>query len=456
MKWAKFVSALSIIAIIWAVFAGEAVVKKTPRTDRRIVVTYWEKWGDFEADAMRAVVDDFNKSQDRIFVDFQSVTNIGQKAMLATSGGIPPDVAGLFGPNVAQYAYNNAVIPLDELAQEAGIKREDYITQYYDICTYRGKLWALPSCPASTALHYNRKMLADAGWDPDNPPKTIEELTRLDEMVFKKDGDTIKKMGFLPTDPGWWPWAWSGVFGGKLWDGESKITMTTPENIEAFTWMGSFAKRYGTATVQSFQQGFGSFKSPQNAFMDNKTATVLQGVWMANFIEKFNPELDWGAVAFPYPEDRPELANSTIIDLDILVIPRGAKHPKEAFEFIRYVQTQAAMEKLCSGQKKQSPLANVSEEFIKNHPNPFVELFQDLASSPTAYSTPKTPIWPQWADEIKSATEVINGRIEAEENQGSVRAALQAVQDRMQPKLDNVIRRERALGIYPEKGSVAN
>jgi len=456
MIWTRIVSVLVVSAIAWAVFMSESVIKSKPRTDGRVVVTYWEKWGDFEAEAMRAVVNDFNKSQDKIFVDFHSVTNIGQKAMLATSGGIPPDVAGLFGPNVAQYAYNNAVIPLDELATEAGIKAEDYVPQYYDVCTYRGKLWGLPSCPASTALHYNKVMLAEAGWDPNRPPKTIEELDKLDSMVFEKKGEAITKMGFLPTDPGWWSWCWGSMFGGKLWDGESTITMTSPENIEGFSWMGSFAERYGSSTMQSFKEGFGAFKSPQNAFMDGKTATVLQGVWMANFIEKYKPELQWGAVAFPYPEDRPEMANSTIIDLDVLVIPRGAKHPKEAFEFIRYVQTQAAMEKLCLGQKKHSPLAKVSDEFLSSHPNPNVELFQNLAMSPSAFSTPKTPIWPQWAAEIGAATEAINGKLKDGEKPVSVEQALKKVQDRMQPKLDNVIRRERALGIYPEKSGVAN
>ncbi|MBS1710547.1 MAG: ABC transporter substrate-binding protein [Armatimonadetes bacterium] len=436
-------TAAAAALLVGSVVLSESLVKPEPRKDGRVVVTYWEKWSDFEAEAMRKVVDKFNKSQDKIFVEFSSVSNVAGKTLLATSGGIPPDIAGLFGPNVAQYAYNNAVIPLDEMAAEAGIKRDNYIHQYYDFCTYRGHLWALPTTPASTALHYNRKLLADSGWDPNSPPKTLEELTKLDEMAFKKENGVIVRMGFLPSEPGWWNWAWGPIFGGKFWNGTDKITMTDPNNIEGYTWMGSFAKRYGSGTVQSFQQGFGGFNSAQNAFMDNKVACVLQGVWMANFIEKHNPDLDWGAAPFPYPEKRPDLANSSLLDLDILVIPVGAKHPKEAFEFIKFVQQQENMELLCLGQKKHSPLAQVSPGFFENHPNPNIELFQNLSKSGTTLAPPKTPIWPQWSDEINTMVQSINSGSKTPEQ------ALRDVQTKMQPILDNCLRHERALGIQP-------
>ena len=61
----------------------------------RVTITYWEKWTGFEADAMRSVVDDFNASQDRIFVEMSAVSQIDRRLVLATAGGVPPDVAGI-------------------------------------------------------------------------------------------------------------------------------------------------------------------------------------------------------------------------------------------------------------------------------------------------------------------------------------------------------------------------
>ena len=60
--------------------------------DGKIHVTYWEKWVSFEGVAMQQVVDAFNRSQDRIVVDYYPVSQVDQKTLVATAGGDPPDV----------------------------------------------------------------------------------------------------------------------------------------------------------------------------------------------------------------------------------------------------------------------------------------------------------------------------------------------------------------------------
>ena len=95
----------------------------------RVTVTYWEKWSDFEADAMRKVVDDFNRSQDKIYVDYLSVSGVDQKTLLSTASGIPPDLAGLYGPNVALYKQYDAVMDLTDMANAAGIVRDRFIPE---------------------------------------------------------------------------------------------------------------------------------------------------------------------------------------------------------------------------------------------------------------------------------------------------------------------------------------
>lgn len=428
---------LGILVLVASFWMSEDIVKEEPRKDGRVIVTYWEKWTNFEADAMRAVVDDFNKSQDKIWVEYLSVSGITQKTLLATAAGVPPDLAGLASISTVQYAFHNALTPLDEWAEEAGIKREDYVPVYYDLCTYQGDLYALPTTPATIALHYNKDHMKEVGWDANQPPKTFEELDELAERLETRSSGEIRRMGFLPTEPNWWPWAWGYYFGGEMWDGKSQITMTDPQIVKAYEWVQGYGQKYGFGNMKTFGEGFGGFDSPQNAFFDGKVSMVQQGVWMFNFIEKNRPNMDWGASLMPYPADHPELQGSALVDLDIIVIPKGAKHPKEAFEFLRYTQTQAAMEKLCLGQKKQSPLVNVSDSFYENHPNPYIELFADLAKSENAFYAPRSPVWQQWASEISAALDGIS--------QGKdVKDELQSVQDKMQPILDEVYQLQKA------------
>jgi ABC-type glycerol-3-phosphate transport system substrate-binding protein len=156
---------------------------------------------------------------------------------------------------------------------------------------------------------------------------------------------------------------------------------------------------------------------------------VMQGVWMANYIHNSAPNLDWDAAPFPHPDDHPELANSTVAVSDVIVIPTGARHPREAWEFIRYLQSQEGMELLCSLQWKHSPLRHVSPEFYRGHRNKHVKLFYDLAAGPNAFSWPRSGIWKELQDEMKTAFEKLWWQ------GASPQSAFQYVDDRMQPKL---------------------
>src|SRR5581483_9034457 len=114
------------------------------KTIGKIEVSYWEKWTSFERDAMQAVVDEFNRSQDKIFVNMLTVSQIDQKAMLAIAGGEPPDIVGLFSGNTNVYAEKNALMPLDDYLKEAHITKDDYIPIFWDMCQYHGHTCALP------------------------------------------------------------------------------------------------------------------------------------------------------------------------------------------------------------------------------------------------------------------------------------------------------------------------
>ncbi len=436
----RIVSVAAVLLIAGAVWWSEKITA-IPASRGPVEVTYWEKWTSFEGDAMRAVVGAFNRKQKRIHVKLLTVSGIEDKTLMATAGGNPPDVAGLYGPNIPQYAEDNAVIPLDDYCRKYGIKAEDYIPVYWDNGLYKGHVYGLCSTPETTALHYNKRMLRDAGLDPNKPPTTIEEMDVISDKLFLrgKDGKLIRA-GFMPAEPGWWNWGWGCVFGGKFWDGKSKITANSPEMVRGYEWVRSYSKKYGADDLQTFRSGFGNFSSPQNAFLSEKVAMELQGVWMHNFITMFAPKLEWAAAPFPHPADRPDMANTTYTSEDVLVIPRGAKHPNEAFEFIAYVQSQEGMEMLCMGHRKQSPLRKVSRRFWETHPNPYIKLFTDLAWSKNAIVAARTPLWPEYNAELGNAFD------EVALLKATPQAALDKVQARMQPKLDRLLAVQRARG----------
>lgn len=400
----------------------------------RLVITYWDKWTGIEYQAMKKVVDLFNRSQSRYWVEYLPVSMIERRFLVATAGGDPPDVAGLFSPLVTTYAFYGTLMPLDDYCKKYGISEDDYINVFWRACSYRGHIYALPTTPTTLALHWNKKLFRDAGLDPDRPPKTLQELDQMAERLTRRDENgRIIQMGFLPNEPTWYVTEWGFWFGARLWDGDRKILANEEANIRAYRWAQSYSKKYGVGAVQSFRGGFGSFSSSQNPFFSGKVAMTLQGVWMYNFIKTYAPEMEWGVA--PFPSAVPGLENVTIADCDVLVIPTGARHPDGAFEFIRFVQTQKAMEMLCMGQLKFSPLRRVSEEFLRNHPHPYLKTFIDLAHSPNARFVPQLPIWRQYNDELYNAFDKVWLQLDTPEH------ALAVVQKKIQKLWDKYYRR---------------
>ena len=411
-----------------------------PSADGKTVIKYWDKWNGPEADAMRAVVDDFNASQDKIYVDFSAVSSMDRRLMLSIAGGVPPDVAGVYGKSLPVYAENNALMPLDKMAAGAGIKREQYIDVFWSICFYRGHLWGLPTTPDCLALVWNKKLFREAGLDPEKPPTSLAELELFNEKLVKRRADgRLASCGFLPSEPGWWNETWGLWFGGKLWDGDKTITANSPENIAAFDWIASYPKRFGAEDLLAFREGFGNFASPQNPFFTGRVAMVLQGPWISNFIKHLAPaDFEWGVAPFP-SADPARWKNVTLAETDALIIPAGAKHPQEAFTFITYVNSQKPMEKLCLAQCKFSPLRACSPDFFKNHPNPHISTFLEIANSPNAQIIPQLTSWTLYSNDLQQAfNNVWSGQAMPKESLDEVERHEQQTFDQHQKRWDRL------------------
>ncbi|MGA2222621.1 MAG: ABC transporter substrate-binding protein [Verrucomicrobiia bacterium] len=404
-------------------------------SDGKVHITYWEKWSGFEAAAMQRTVDQFNRSQSRIVVEYLPLSNVDRKTLVATAGGDPPDVVGLWAYNVYSFADRDALQPLDDFIRaeatpgggqavpggRQGSTPEQWLARYEpvyaDVCTYRGHVWAGLSTPSMTALHWNKAMFRAAGLDPDRPPGTLAELDVFTEKLTKRDPNTgeIVQLGFLPQEPNWFAWAYPLWFGGQLLDGDNISIGTDPRNLQCYQWIESYTRKYGLDQVRAFSSGFGNFASPQNAFLSGKVAMEFQGVWMNNFIRQFAPGLEYGVAA--WPTAAPGEDEFTVADTDLLAIPRGARHPREAWEFIKFISTAnlnaqsedelRGMELVCYLQGKNSPLRRWSPFFERHHPHPYISVFRQLARSPHAVHLPKMGIWLEYRRETDTMFDAV-------------------------------------------------
>ena len=461
MKWIR-TAIFGLLLLAAAAF----LVRGTPQPQADVpadfvVVRYWEKWTGNEGAQMRTIVDDFNRTvgrEKKIYVRYMSMSNIDHKTLIATAAGVPPDIAGLWDQQVAQYAALDAAEPLDDLAAAHGISEQTYLPVYWNGCRYDGKLYALVSTPAAVALHYNKQIFQEcadalraAGLDPDRAPRTIDELDRYASVFDRRNpAGRVERAGYLPLQSWYVPFTvyW---FGGEIFDpATQQFQLTSPQFVRGFEWIRGYSQRLSTQSVQDFNSGhpMSNFDSPQNPFLTGTLVMQQQGPWMANYIANLKPAMSqvrmptsqeatlpqrtdnyaWGVA--PFPSADPALRNVAYCSFDVLIIPTGARHKAEAFEFIAYVNRQDVSEKLNTLHCKNTQLRNVSPDFFARHPNPYINVFQDLAASPNARGVPPVPTWPEVAKELNDA-----GQAVALQN-ADPRAVLTATQARVQAQYD--------------------
>lgn len=429
-------------ALLWPYAGGSRTRAHVP--SGRAELQYWEKWTGIEGLALQNAVDRYNATQgeqDKAWIHLVPVSDITSKAMVAIGGGDPPDLVGLYTYSVPGYAEARAVMPLDQFAALGALDQNRYLPGVRALLNHEGKQWAGVNTCYTLGLYYNRAMLRSLGRDPDRPPRTISELDELSTTMTAKEksGGRIERAGFLANVPGWWNYFWPLMFGGSLYDEHAeRATIASPACIASFDWLRASAAKLGEKATSAFASGYGrNIHSAQDPFISERMGLIVQGPWLANFIRQYRPDLDYAAAPVPvvdalFDADQP----SGLLEADILMIPRGCRHPEQAYKFLLYMQRTDVQEELATAHCKPSPFREVSPGFMENHPNRSIRAFDAIAKSPKVQVLPRTTAWKQYAD-------LINTAFDAVWLGANAGATLTGVQARAQQLIDTAIARKK-------------
>lgn len=303
-------------------------------------ISVWHPWGGTQKERLDDVVAEFNRSQDRIRVKALFTPNdldSNQKFFTAVAANKPPDAIFVDGPQTAAWAEQGALAPLDQYVAKDGIKPEDYFAPCWAQNYYKGKVWALTYCAdPNFALVWNKKVFREVGLDPERPPNTIEELDRYNDLITKTERGKIVRVGVIPwaqygNANSLFTWGWA--FKGSFYDpGARRITADDPEVVKALEWMVSYARKYDVTKINAFASGFGSRE--QNPLYTGQMAIQCLHIAGIEEIRQYAPNLDYGIGYIPAPAGGEE--RSSWVGGWCMGIPKGSKHPDEAWEFIRW------------------------------------------------------------------------------------------------------------------------
>lgn len=307
--------------------------KKEPK--EKVEITFWHVWSEKDSGPIEARVKAFNQMQDNIVVKVignQDAT----KQLTAISGGNPPDIALTFWPNIGTWGSAGAILPLDDYFARDGYDPSIFLPAALERTQINGKNYALPfTMSMASTLMYNKKAFEDAGIT--EPPKTTEELLEYARILTKRDANgEITQIGFIPD----YPWIdnvfWPVIFGGSWYNEASgDVTPNLPENVRSIAYQRQFYEEFGIDQIQKFRSGMGQRGTPNDPLLTGQLAMMIG--WEYNFKKERTDNGPIGIAPFPYPADRPDLEGSGMVGPRSVFIPKNAKNPDEAWEFMKYL-----------------------------------------------------------------------------------------------------------------------
>lgn len=369
-----------------------------------VTINLWEGFSASETTALEAMIAKYwTPAHPNIKVNVTG-SQTDQSILTAMSGGDGPDV--VMAPDseaAALWFHDGAIKDISDLAASISSQlKTEFVAQAIKWCEQGGKTFALPFENYDWGIFYNKKMFAQAGLNPNQPPATISELESDAKKLTKVDASgNITQLGWLPVHDQWSAIALSLAFGAKFIDGQGNPTLDTPAMQQALTWDLGLAKSFNLSKVEAFTSGFTKGGNP---FALGKVAIYIDGMWEATMLKGSGIDFGVGAV----PASSAAYANSTDLGTNPIVIPTSSAHPAEAAEFAKFMALSNGVAANFAGTISNLPqLKSALSTFTSD---PQTKFFASLSNSSHAVAWAPVPYAEQYSQELNTAVgDIYNG-----------------------------------------------
>jgi len=375
----------------------------------------------------------YEESHPGIVVENLGAIRDDTKTVRAIVAGVPPDLFTLADPlYLGPLAANGAVYALDEWFRQSGLKEESFTHASLSQCRMNGCLYAMPYLVDCQALMWNKDAFKEAGLDPDRPPRTLAELADYAVRLTKKRNGDITRLGLQPLGD---MYLINQAFGGKLYDpATGQITPDDPPNIEAMKWYQRLVERMGGyQQVNGFAAGFGQAQGTNNPFFVGQVAMMINGEWNPYWCSRYAPNLRYEVAPLPPLHSGDHGPPATWLGGNMICIPKGAKHPKEAWDLLVWMQSDEAQLMFADAMNNvpnqrrllKAPRLREGADYRRKF-----GVFLDIADSPRGGSFPALPVSGLYNNELMTARDLVLAGVKTPEK------ALRDVRIRVQRELD--------------------
>ncbi|GHH73144.1 sugar ABC transporter substrate-binding protein [Streptomyces sulfonofaciens] len=299
------------------------------------------------------VVDEFNRTHERIQVDFEQIPSGTQGGYLklsnAARAGNSPDVATIEYPEVPEFAIDGVARDITPLV-DGGLRRK-LLPQSLGLTTFKKRIYSVPLDVEPMVMHYRKDLFDRFGIEV---PRTWDEFEQAARTVRRRAPE--RRLAVFPTDGAetFAAFAWQA---GAQWydirDGAWNISLADePTRRVAAYWQRLvdedlvFANP-GTGKLNDAQIGRGLLLAR------------FSGAWDAGAQMNARPAQkgDWRIAGLPqWDPDRPVVSTQ---GGSTFAVTKDCRHPEAAMEFIAWQVCDPASlrARLSSGASSQYPAA---------------------------------------------------------------------------------------------------
>ncbi|EIM27177.1 extracellular solute-binding protein [Microvirga lotononidis] len=308
---------------------------------KAVEIEYWQYVFDTRVKAMTQLITKFQEANPDIkvkqttfpYADYQT------KVAAAILAGQGPDVVQLFYGWTDNFISGKMIRPLRAEAFPAAEIERDFFP-IVSAMKRGNDYYGLPTAVRSLALFYNKKAFKDAGLDPNNPPKNLEELVAAAEKTTKRDGSgnlisagmTLDMTG---QDHQWWREVLIRQFGGVPYTNEdTKVAYNDEAGLKALTFYTDLQKKHKVGQAGFMDEG-------QAAFRAGLAAMTIDGTFRLgsfNTIKGF----EWGVTELPANAQGVRSNYASYFANAITTKAEGEKLAA-AEKFLKYVSSPEAM-----------------------------------------------------------------------------------------------------------------
>ncbi|HET7628130.1 MAG TPA: ABC transporter substrate-binding protein [Bacillales bacterium] len=306
-------------------------------SDGKTIVNFWSFWGsETRRPVIQHMVDEFNKSQDKIKVEYTYLPwgDIWTKELASVAAGNPPDVVVQDIMSVPLRASKDQITNLSKYIEKEGDDfGKRFFPQLWDMMDYNGDIYAVPYNTDTRVLFYNKDLFKKAGLDPNDPPETWQELWEYANKLDVKNGDQYETIGFYPLwGVGKDIWL-ENADGDAYFNSDMKPVINDPTSVEVMNWLKKWNEKYGMDTIHRYDAYFKN--SQANPFLTGKLGMYVQAATFYTQIRDYAKDLNFGVTLMP--EFKPGSGHTSWGGGFEVEIPKGSKHPDAAWEFIKYL-----------------------------------------------------------------------------------------------------------------------